>query len=353
MNAAMPPGHNDSLRPSRNQDFPSLPTDSKPKNICIIGTGGFGSRIAAKIAAETPMPNNDGILGTEFFSVDTDETALPALTAKGTPITGLHLFFLIHGSCEGIPELGRIVGRKYKKMLLGKFSEDLPYGLLHTDSTALYIVLTGLGGGAGTGLAQFICKQTKKLGIPTIAIASMPRSNKLTIHKELRRLKNAAHSTFVIDAKDLQSGIRTFHYYDQMARAEDQLVECARHLIKTITTQGLIGLDFNDLDDYIKNSSRQYYGYGYGYNNPDEDAKDAVNRALKQNTSIAFGTRHFKNGKVFIAFSGNTESIRMSSIEAGINELQCRLGKEVDYLCSANITDSESIGIRVDIWLFQ
>ena len=138
------------------------------------------------------------------------------------------------------------------------------------EPVELVILLTGLGGGTGTGAAHEFARQARLSGAVVIAVAAMPfeiQSTRLAIAEEgFSRLDNFAHVTVRLSLERLARQAREKGRTWQMgAEWVEDLVD---GLVRTLLRMGLINLDLMDLRAILEQDGKSTLLVGMG--DPDE-----------------------------------------------------------------------------------
>ena len=146
--------------------------------------------------------------------------------------------------------------------------------------TELVILLTGLGGGVGTGAAQEFARQARLSGAIVLAIAALPFAAQSTRHalaaEGLKRLETTAHITVRLSLERLARQARERGQLWQMgAEWVEDLVE---GLVRTLMHMGLINLDLMDLRSIVNQSGEATMLVGTG--RPD-DPRSILESALR------------------------------------------------------------------------
>jgi cell division protein FtsZ len=318
--------------------------------IGIIGVGGFGARTASRMKRDFSCMEEVEV---SLYAVDTDERTLPN---HDTHLLSLHLPYLVHGTCDGHAVLGRIAALHYENTLFGHSSNDKESpGLLDLERNIITIVATGIGGGAGSGIAPVICERARTSSL-TVAVACMPLDNtalKSDPRESLAQLRNSADIVFVVDPNLANFGIRNTSDTDRLAWAEEQTHQCITQLVTTIGTNGLIGLDLADVVDLFRNSQKSYYGYGIAPACTEDKEKAllaSVKSAINQHHDL--GLRSLRDNVTggLVTFSIPRECTSFEAISTAARIIKSQFGKDKNFLFSAIPTEAV-IGIRTDIWL--
>jgi cell division protein FtsZ len=146
--------------------------------------------------------------------------------------------------------------------------------------TELVLLLTGLGGGVGTGAAQEFARQARQSGAIVLAVAALPFPSQPTRHaiatEGFERLERTAHVTVRLSLERLARQAREKGQLWQMgAEWVEDLVE---GLVRTLMQMGLINLDLMDLRAIVNQSGEATMLVGVG--RPD-DPRGILESALK------------------------------------------------------------------------
>ncbi len=140
------------------------------------------------------------------------------------------------------------------------------------EPVELVILLTGLGGGTGTGAAHEFARQARLSGSIVIAVSAMPfevQSTRLEIAEEgFNRLDKFAHVTVRLSLERLARQARERGRSWQMgAEWVEDLVD---GLVRTLLRMGLINLDLMDLRTIVEQEGNATLLVGMGEPNEPE-----------------------------------------------------------------------------------
>jgi len=238
----------------------------KKTKIRVIGVGGGGGSIVSEIASRMKKAT--------FVVANTDKQALRASSRKA-----LHFQFgqdITHGLGTGMnDELGREAAQKdkdkIKKLLEGQ---------------DLCIIVSCLGGGAGSGAAPIFAKISRDLGNITFGIFTLPfkfeGEKKIEIAKEsLKRIKNHLNALSVIPNE------RVFQIIDKstplkqaLSTVNKSLSDSLEGLIETIYQPGLINIDFADFKTILEGRGRLAYLNTEEIQRKEGSAKELMEKVL-------------------------------------------------------------------------
>ena len=145
-------------------------------SILLVGLGGAGCAMVARLAPGLPAD-------VQVLRVDTDAR----LVAEGGPGTGLQV-----GRAQtrgmgtgGEPALGSVAAESEEAALRRAFT-----------GAALVVLVTGLGGGTGSGAAPVVARIAAEAGATVLAFATMPFS-----HEGERRMRQANEGAVALGQK--------------------------------------------------------------------------------------------------------------------------------------------------------
>ncbi len=229
-------------------------------NIKVIGVGGCGSNAVTWLF-------NKGISGATVYGVNTDALHLSITKADEKLLIGKELTRGL--GCGGYPQKGREAAKEaiteVKKSLSG---------------ADMVFVITGLGGGTGTGAAPVIAQLAKETGAVTIGVCTMPfECEKARIDKAefgLQELRDVVDTAIVIDNNRLVDIAGNLPMEQAFAVANELISTMIKGIVETITLPSLINLDYADVSAIMKNGDVAVIGIG------ESDTANRVDEAVKQ-----------------------------------------------------------------------
>ena len=229
-------------------------------NIKVIGVGGMGCNAVTWLF-------NKGISGATVYAINTDALHLSVSKADEKLLLGKEL-------TRGLGAGGKPnVGREAAKEALS----DLKKAVSGAD---MVFVLTGLGGGTGTGATPVVAQLAKETGAVVIAVATMPfDSEKARIDKAefgLQELREVTDTCVVLDNNRLVDIAGQLPIEQAFAVANELVSTMVKGIVETITLPSLINLDYADVSAIMKNGDVAVIGIG------EADTQDRVNEAVRQ-----------------------------------------------------------------------
>ncbi len=229
-------------------------------NIKVFGAGGCGCNMITWLY-------NKGISGATVYGANTDALHLSVTKADDKILIGKELTRGL--GAGGKPQVGREAA---KEAIV-----DLKKAVSGAD---MVFVLTGMGGGTGTGAAPVIAQMAKETGAVVIGVVTMPfEAEKARIDKAefgLQELREVTDTCIVLDNNRLVDIAGQLPIEQAFAVANELVSTMIKGIVETITLPSLINLDYADVSAIMKNGGVAVIGIG------EADTQDRVNEAVKQ-----------------------------------------------------------------------
>jgi len=246
----------------------------KKIKIRVVGVGGGGSSIVSEVCQRI-SPLGKGKIS--FVVANTDLKAL-----KKTSFHSIRFPFgqnLTFGLGTGMnPKLGRLAAQKEKE----KIKKIL-------EGQDLIILVSSLGGGAGSGATPIFAKICQELGILTLGFFTLPfkfeGQKKMEIAKDsLRKLKPYLNALSIIPNE------RIFQVIDKktplttaLSVINKNLAKSLEGLLEIIYQPGLINIDFADLKTILAgNDLEPSFGKIAYLNTVEVEGQNKVPEAIKK-----------------------------------------------------------------------
>ncbi len=247
----------------RNADTHSINFDelkAGKANIKVIGVGGMGCNAVTWLF-------NKGINGATVYASNTDALHLSVTKADDKILIGKELTRGL--GCGGAPKKGREAA---KEAIV-----DIKKAIGNAD---MVFVISGMGGGTGTGAAPVIAQLAKETGAVVIAVVTMPfESEKARIDKAefgLQELREVSDTCIVLDNNRLVDIAGQLPIEQAFAVANELVSTMVKGIVETITLPSLINLDYADVSAIMKDGGVSVIGIG------ESDTQDRVMEAVKQ-----------------------------------------------------------------------
>ena len=194
-------------------------TTSTTKSIVkVIGVGCGDNNIVNHLS-------QSNLGGFSFVACDMDANVLEKSAAAMSLQLGTDRL-----GCGNSPEKARIAAEENTDAIKKLFY----------DKPSLTFVVTCLGGGCGTGAAPVIAHESKKMGISTIALATLPfeLEGERRFSQASEGIKNLARNTdalFLLNNQYIKEQYCDLAINQAFAKADDLLAEVAKSLIRAMT----------------------------------------------------------------------------------------------------------------------
>ncbi len=241
-----------------------LPEIEAFARIKVIGIGGGGGNSLNRMIQSK-------IRGIEFIAINTDAQALHYSQADKKIHIGKETTRGLGAGAN--PEIGAQAAEE---------NEDEIYAAL--KNSEMVFITTGEGGGTGSGAAPVVAQIARDVGALTVGIVTRPfkfegdRRRKIA-EECIARLKEKVDTLIVIpNDRILQIIDRKTSLLDAFATVDDILRQGVQGISDLITVNGLVNLDFADVEAIMRNAGSALMGIGVG--NGDNRAVDAVKQAI-------------------------------------------------------------------------
>jgi len=229
-------------------------------NIKVFGVGGMGCNAVTWLF-------NKGINGATIYGTNTDALHLSVTKADEKLLIGKELTRGL--GCGGLPARGREAAKEAVV--------DVKKAVSNAD---MVFVISGMGGGTGSGAAPVIAQMAKETGAVVIGVVTMPfEAEKARIDKAefaLQELREVTDTCIVLDNNRLVDIAGQLPIEQAFAVANELVSTMIKGIVETITLPSLINLDYADVSAIMKNGGVAVIGIG------ENDTQDRVNEAVKQ-----------------------------------------------------------------------
>jgi len=236
---------------------------AKKARIKVVGVGGAGNNTMSRMS-------EIGITGAELIAINTDAQDLIATVADKKILIGKELTGGLGAGAN--PKVGEDAARETE----AEVKEVLK------DSHMVFITC-GLGGGTGTGAAPVVAELSKKLGILTVAVVTLPFTMEGQKRFEnasngLSKLEGLVDTLIVIPNDKLIELAPDLPLHTAFKVADEILTNAVKGITELITKPGLINLDFADIRTVMTGSGVAMIGVGES--DTENRAVEAVEKAI-------------------------------------------------------------------------
>ena len=224
-----------------------------PSNVArikVIGVGGAGCNAVNRMIAS-------GLMGVEFWAINTDAQALEASVAPKRLQLGQKLTRGL--GAGGNPAIGQKAAEESR--------DEIAQALEDTD---LVFITAGMGGGTGTGAAPIVAEVAKEMGCLTVAIVTRPftfegRRRNTQAEEGVAALQTRVDTLIVIPNNNLLSVIsEQTPVQEAFKTADDILRQGVQGISDIITIPGLVNVDFADVRAVMADAGSALMGIGVG-----------------------------------------------------------------------------------------
>ena len=318
---------------NQNLDDASAFTDARriavedPIIIKAVGVGGGGNNAVSHMFKE-------GIKNVSFVNINSDEQALR------------------HSDVPNTLRIGDGLGAGNKPEKAKVFAEDATEEIsrLFDDDTKMVFITAGMGGGTGTGAAPVVARVAKERGLLTIGIVTIPFlfEGQVKIKKAIAGADEMAKyvdALLVINNERLTEIYGDLDFMNAFGKADDTLSVAARSISEIITRQGIINLDFNDVDTTLRDGGAAIIstGFGEGEGRVTAAIQDALNSPLLKNRDILGSKKLLFN----LYFNPQAQDKFLMSETKELTQFIGQINSSVDVIWG--VCPDETIGNQVKI----
>ena len=249
----------------RNADSHSINFDelkAGKANIKVIGVGGCGANSVTWLY-------NKGISGATVYAANTDALHLSVTKADEKILIGKELTRGL--GAGGVPSRGREAAKES--------ISEIKKALSNSD---MVFVISGMGGGTGTGAAPVVAQIAKETGAIVIGVVTMPfEAEKARIDKAefgLQELREVTDTCIVLDNNRLVDIAGQLPIEQAFAVANELVATMIKGIVETITLPSLINLDYADVSTIMRGGGVAVIGIGES--DSSNRVMEAVNQAL-------------------------------------------------------------------------
>ena len=304
----------------------------KPSIIKVIGVGGGGGNAVNHMYRQ-------GIYDVSFVVCNTDAQAL-----NNSPVP-----FRLQLGSEGLGAGNRPArAREAAEETIDDIREML------NDGTKMAFITAGMGGGTGTGAAPVIARLSKEMDILTVGIVTIPFrfEGEKKIDQALDGVEEMAKyvdALLVINNERLREIYPEMRVLEAFGKADDTLSVAAKSIAEIITVEGVINLDFKDVNTVLKDGGVAIMstGYGEGEGRVRKAIEDALNSPLLNYNDI------YNSKKILLSInfkSDNKENDDLTMEEMNdVHEFMSRFGTDIELKWGLAIDQTLDKKVKVTI----
>ncbi|MCP5516227.1 MAG: hypothetical protein H7A45_03095 [Verrucomicrobiales bacterium] len=216
---------------------PSVAGGQAGPRLKVVGVGGAGLHAVEHLSRNRADAASLAV-------VHTDARLLGQSPIEDRLLLGSHL---TRGMKAGDPDVGRAIAEGEAERI-GEFCAGLD----------LVLILSGLGGNTGSGVAPVLARVARESGALVLAIVTLPfefegRRRTVQAQAALRLLRTAADAVIVLPNQKVAGLIEeNASLTEALGKANELLADGVRGLCRLVTHEGLIKADFSDVCEAVR-----------------------------------------------------------------------------------------------------
>lgn len=297
-------------------------------SIKIVGCGGGGSNTVNRCSEA-------GVSGAQMAAVNTDAKHLLSVHAPKKILIGKRL---TKGLGAGaLPEVGEQAAHESEEEI-----RDFIRG------AHVVFITAGMGGGTGTGSAQFVARVAKEEGALTMGVVTMPFKSEGRIRMEnaeagLDKLRRFTDTTIVIYNDKLLELVPRLPINAAFKVADEILMQSIKGMTEIITKPGLVNLDYADLMTIMKGGGVAMIGIGESEEERDR-IEYAINEALESPLLGEVDLTHARGALVRVVGGGD---MTVSEAERAAEVVGEKINPQARIIWGCSVDDSLDHTVRV------
>jgi cell division protein FtsZ len=298
--------------------------------IAVIGVGGGGGNAINNMISED-------VDGVDFIAANTDAQALKQTSATR----------IVQLSAELTGGLGAgadpVIGRQ---AAIDSIDEIMD----HLDGYDMCFITAGMGGGTGTGAAPIIAEACRNKNILTVAVVTLPfnfegTKRQRTAQQGVHNLLATADTVIVIPNQNLlgiADGATTFE--SALKIVDKVLALGVRCITDLILREGLVNLDFADVEYVMKNGGRALMGTAQARG--DTRASQAATEAI---SNPLLGLPSLKHAKgALVSISGGRD-LTLYEIDEAMMIVRDAVSEDTDVVMGASFDPSLDGNFKISV----
>lgn len=296
--------------------------------IKVMGIGGCGCNIINDMV-------DLSLLGAELVSVNTDLQSLSSRNAHEKMQIGKKL---TNGMGAGSkPEIGEKAAEEDRELLENKLR-----------GCDMLFIVTGLGGGTGSGAGPVVADIARSLDILTVAAVITPTkcemhkgAKKQIVEDALKKIREKVNNVIVISNDKIRELCENLRITESYREANKVLINIINGIVTMVATTGVQNIDFQDVRTTLRQKGDAFIGIGRASGT--DRAQKALHKALNNPFIGAKDLAGAKN--VLINFTGDIITKELDIID----DIQKLAGDNasVKYGVAEDLTMGEDIEVVV------
>lgn len=263
----------------------------------VMGVGGAGCNSISRLAKSGFRDAKLVALNTDKKQIDTMPNEVRSVLLGASVTQGL--------GAGGDPLVGEKSALASKALIQSE-----------VNGADLVFIITGMGGGTGTGATPIIAELAKEAGALVLAFAYFPfkleRSRVKKAQRGISKLTDVCDSLVLIENDRLTTWAENVPIEEAFAMADDVAAKAVSGISKTILNPSMMNIDFADLQSIMKDKGLSMISHGVasGYMKV-SDISDAVLR------NPLLGVDFSKASGALVHFTGGPDLKLGDATEAG------------------------------------
>ncbi len=296
------------------RESPEPEFEIKKTKIKIIGIGGGGCNIVSEISARVKKA--------AFTAANTDSAALKAISDKVSIFQFGEKF--THGLGTGMDaQLGEDAAREEKERIKKII-----------EGHDLIILVSSLGGGAGSGATSVFAQVSKSLGILTFGIFTLPFAFEGAKKREianaaLERVRPYLNALTILPNERVFTIVpKTTPFSKTLSFINKTLSDGLEGLIETIYEPGLINIDFADLRTILSGQGKLAFLNSVDFKKAETPGLESIDEVLN---SPLFSYNIEKARGILLNIVGEKE-MKLSEVNQILSGIQQKIHKDAKII---------------------
>ena len=257
---------------------------------------------------------------------------------------GIELHFMnadhkvLLGDCKTLlnPHTARLLGQS-----AGNVIADAFFGL------DLVLLVAGMGGATGTGIAPIVAQVLREQGIHTLAFAVMPFECEGVQRQQIAQtgiLELRSHVDALIPFFNVGPDAKKIRWQSVAARqAKDAFMEVCQSIMNAVCRPGWVNIDFETLQHIMSNQGGECaFGFGSA-----KDARDAAKAAI--NNPLLGQGRLQRASAALIAIEAPQQFLQIQDSWTVLNSVRAQMSRNADVLFATTYDEDLNQEITVSI----
>ena len=279
--------------------------------LCVIAVGSAGGHVVSSLMTRVSAQNN-------FVAINTDLIGLSRVPAQTRILLGDGTVEMLTPNATRLEALNR--------------SAEIAQAIKGAD---IVMVIAGLGGAAGTGIAPVVAEIAKASGALTVGVPILPfdfegmRRNRIATIG-LRALKRRSDCVVPIPNTDLAARLLPETAFSEVFEQCQQTVDTLYWNLVGSMTHGLVGVFPEDIREIASGTVALGWGSAQGASRVLEAAKSAIQHPL-------LGVARLKSTQgVHVAVRAEQSSLKMREVHEVLETIRGEVIADIPMVFSAN-----------------